>query len=257
MTLCGTFGVSDRRAIHLIGAGGKTTLMYALAAEFAASGRTVVTTTSTKIREPQDLPPGALVLADSVPDLTAAVAAALVMHRRVTVGDGRLPEEGKLRGLPVAALEALIVSRVADVVLVEADGAKRRSLKAHAVHEPVIAPSADGVLAVIGADVLGRPATDEHVHRAELFRARLGLAPEHAITPADIAAIVFHRDGWLARVPAGAEVSVFVRGTDDAGADAIAGARAAADHGGRLARITAGNGPDGPFRTLRGKPARA
>jgi probable selenium-dependent hydroxylase accessory protein YqeC len=249
MGLLQTFGVADRRAVHLIGAGGKTTLMYALASEHAAAGRTVVTATSTKIREPKPGQTGEVILAGASPDLPAAVAAALARHRHVTVGNVRLPEEGKLAGLSVESLEALIRSRVAGVVLVEADGARHKSLKAHAAHEPVIAPSADGVIAVIGADVLGKPASDEFVHRAELFRERLGLSADHAITAADIAGIVFREGGWLARVPVGAEVIVFVRGASE-GAHAIALAVQSADTRRRLARVVVGEGPGGALEVL-------
>ena len=64
----------------------------------------------------------------------------------------------KVGGLPVAVLDALVDARVADHVLVEADGSAGRPLKAHADHEPVVSPRADLVIAVIGVDCLGAPA---------------------------------------------------------------------------------------------------
>ena len=162
----------------------------------------------------------------------------------VTVAEERLAD-GKLRGLAPDALRALADAHVADVVLVEADGSAGRPLKAHAPHEPVFAPGADAVIAVIGARVLGLTATDAHVHRAPLFRERLGLAEDHAITPADVAAIVLHPGGWLERVPAGVPVSVLVNAAGDAaalpGAGAIAEALRQADAAGRLARVVAGD----------------
>jgi probable selenium-dependent hydroxylase accessory protein YqeC len=246
-------GLAHRRAIHLIGAGGKTTLMYALKSALAEAGHTVLTTTSTRIREPEPGQSDAIVLADEVPDLAAAVARAFAHHRHVTVAASRLIAEGKLQGLSPDALAAMLDARLADVVLVEADGAAGRSLKAHREQEPVIAAAADAVVAVIGADAVGRPADDAHVHRAQLFRERLGLAAGHAITPADVAGIVFHPGGWLARVPAGAEVVVFVNkaGTAAARTDAhaIAAALHAADAHGRLGRVIVGDARTGSYET--------
>ena len=246
--------LTDRRAIHLIGAGGKTTLMYALKRVLAGAGHRVLTATSTKIREPEPGQTDLIVFADETHDLRAAIVTAFAHHRHVTVAASRLPAEGKLLGLSLDALATLLEARVADTVLVEADGAAGRSLKAHLPHEPVIAPSADAVIAVIGADIVGRPADDAHVHRAELFRARLGLAEGHAITPADVAAIVFHPEGWLARVPDGAAVVVFVNkvATAEARADAhaIATALHEADVHRRLRRVIVGDARSGIFETF-------
>ena len=45
-------GLQAREVISLVGAGGKTTLMFRLAKELLLSGKRVVTTTTTKILEP-------------------------------------------------------------------------------------------------------------------------------------------------------------------------------------------------------------
>jgi probable selenium-dependent hydroxylase accessory protein YqeC len=244
------FGLPGPRAVHLIGAGGKTTLLFALAHALAANGQTVVTTTTTMIREPQPGQTGALVLGDESPGL----AAALARHRHVTVAAGRLIAERKLRGLSPAALEALLGACVADVLLVEADGSAGLPLKAHMAHEPVFAPSADAVIAVIGADAVGQPLDDAHVHRAGVARARLGLSEGHVVTPGDVAALVLHAEGWLARVPGGASVSVFVSKVRDTEArltsQAIADALRAGDTDRRIVRIVAGDVVSGTFETI-------
>ena len=70
-TLLGHFGInSDIRIIRrLSGAGGKTSLMYALAREILARNETVISTTSAKIAPPTpDQSPKLLLLEDD-PDL--------------------------------------------------------------------------------------------------------------------------------------------------------------------------------------------
>jgi probable selenium-dependent hydroxylase accessory protein YqeC len=218
----------------------------------------VLTTTSTRIREPEPGQTEAIVLAEESADLQAAVARAFAHNRHVTVAASRLPGQGKLSGLHVEALDALLEARLADVVLVEADGAAGRSLKAHRSHEPVIARSADAIIAVIGADILGRPATDEHVHRADLFRERLGLAEGHLVTPADVAAIVFHPEGWLAHVRDDTGVVVFVNKAGSAsrreGGHAIATAIHAADRNRRLRHVIVGDARSGIYETFPPEP---
>lgn len=66
------------------------------------------------------------------------------------------------------------------------------------------------MIAVIGVDCIGSPMDDEHVHRAGIFRARLGRPPEAVVTPDDVAAIVLHPEGYLARVSPSTRVFVFI-----------------------------------------------
>src|SRR4030043_2196231 len=47
-----SLGLKAKELISLVGAGGKTTLMFRLAKELVAGGKKVVTTTTTKILEP-------------------------------------------------------------------------------------------------------------------------------------------------------------------------------------------------------------
>ena len=75
------------------------------------------------------------------------------------------------------------------LVLVEADGARLRPLKAPADHEPVIPTGAAAVIAAAGLDCLGKPA-GEICHRPERVCALLGVEEDHILTPADVAAVL-------------------------------------------------------------------
>ena len=52
-----------------------------------------------------------------------------------------------------------------DLLLVEADGSRRRPLKVPAVHEPVIPSFADMVVGVIGLDCIGKGSVIRHTVR--------------------------------------------------------------------------------------------
>ena len=84
-------------------------------------------------------------------------------------------------GLPYETLADL-----ADFVLVEADGSRRRPLKAHALHEPVIPPCTRQVICVVGLSGLHRPVS-EVVHRPELFCSLANCTPEDEATPERVA----------------------------------------------------------------------
>ena len=165
----------------LIGGGGKTTLMDTLAAELRRRG-TVIVTTSTHIRRPADYP--VLTSGDE-----KAVSAALARSGAVCVAAESVAGKLTAPALPFEALSAL-----ADFVLVEADGAKRLPLKAHAPHEPVIPPNTRQTIYVVGADGFGRPIR-QICHRPERYAALCGAAEDDVVTP-ELEAAVLRAEGY-------------------------------------------------------------
>lgn len=148
----------------IIGGGGKTALLYRLAEELSVCG-SVIVATSTHIWPPEHLP---------VLERTETVRGVVCVGSRC--------ENGKL-GAPAQSFSEL--ARLAEFVLVEADGSAGRPLKAHLPHEPVIPENAAQVIAVVGLSGMGRPIC-EAAHRPEIFARLAGaaadtpVAPEHA-----------------------------------------------------------------------------
>ena len=165
-----------RGVTALIGGGGKTTLLYTLTEELRKKG-TVLLCTSTHIMRPTQYE--VLERASE-----AEISAALSAHGAVCVGEPSA--EGKL-GPPSLSFDAL--ARLADYVLVEADGSRRLPLKAHAPHEPVIPANAQRVVLVVGADGFGKPIRAA-CHRPELYAARCGASEETDVTPELEAALI-------------------------------------------------------------------
>mgnify|MGYP004570108039 FL=1 len=153
----------------IIGGGGKTTLMERLAAELSREARVIVCTT-THILPEKTMP-------CLVSPTQTEIAAALEQSPCICVGTWA--ENGKFGPpeLPVGTL-----AQLADYVIVEADGAKRLPLKAHAAHEPVVPPEANQTILVVGASGFGKP-MEQSVHRAALAAERLGVSPETVVTP--------------------------------------------------------------------------
>lgn len=169
------------RMVALVGAGGKTSTMYALARQARDRGRTVIVTTTTHIMPH----PGISLTGETDPERLRALAQA---HGVVTAG--RFDRPDKLSG----AAEPETCKAAADVVLVEADGARIRPLKVPADHEPVIPPCADAVIAAAGMDCVGR-AVGEICHRPERVAALLGVGLDHVLVPADVAKVLLSPQG--------------------------------------------------------------
>lgn len=210
--LCQALGLLTPQVTALVGSGGKTTLMYALARELALAGQRVAVTTTTHI-----LPPlagqaeGPWLWGEGLPsadELTRRLAPSkpLVLARASTA-------EGKLKGL--VPEQMALLAGIGDLfTLVEADGAARRPLKGWAAHEPAIPPQARLVVVVAGATGLGRPLGKETVHRPEAFAAASGLALGEVVTPAALARVLAGEHGPLRGLPPEAR-AVLVLGQAD------------------------------------------
>ncbi len=157
---------SSVRTIAITGAGGKTSLMYALAREMASRGRKVVTTTTTKIFPPQPDQSPCLILLSEDPQLRRLPEAFLGLHH-VTVGARISPKNAKIVGVDDDRIANVPTCRRPSPV--EADGAAGRPIKAPEDWEPVIPPMSDLVIPVVGVDCLGKPATDQWVFRLKRF----------------------------------------------------------------------------------------
>ena len=152
----------------VIGSGGKTSLLTALARELPG---TVVLTTTTHILPFEGM---RLLVSPTAADVRAALA-----ESSVICAGSRDEKNGKLVA-PSLGIDAL--ADVADYVIVEADGARRLPLKAHAAWEPVIPARSDRTVLVLGASGLDRPVR-EGVHRPEIFCQLTGCAPDDLATP--------------------------------------------------------------------------
>ncbi|MBW7851342.1 MAG: putative selenium-dependent hydroxylase accessory protein YqeC [Rhodospirillales bacterium] len=212
MTLVKALGLEEARLVALTGAGGKSSLMFALAKAFAAGGERVLITTTTKMAKEQATGPWQTVqAADAQAVMAAADAAANVVLAFRDTDEAR----GKIVGYPPDDIARLAASRRFTRILVEADGSARRPLKAPADHEPVIPADADFVVMVAGAKGLGRPLSQDTVFRPELWAGRTGLALGSPVTALSLARMAVDPDGLARGAPERAKRALFVNQTDD------------------------------------------
>ena len=176
------FTDGKKHTICLVGGGGKTTVMYELAAAWAACGRRVLVLTSTHILCPAD---------GSFAADAATVHNLWQQRRYVVIGTPEFAT-GKLTAPPQDLYEALQLQ--ADVILCEADGSRHHPCKVPAAHEPVLLPDRDIVLAVAGMDALGN-SLQQACQRPQLAAALLGCSAEKIIDAQMLAALLLSEQG--------------------------------------------------------------
>ncbi|MCD8036337.1 MAG: putative selenium-dependent hydroxylase accessory protein YqeC [Clostridiales bacterium] len=165
-----------RGLTSIAGSGGKTTLMYALAAELSKKGRVIVCTT-TKIYRPENIITLESLQKEEIKNIFA--------DNNILCA-GKDCGEGKITA-PDMPFSKLL--EAADYVICEADGSKGLPLKAHAEYEPVIpAESAEtiGVLSISGVN----KRIANVCHRPEIFAKLAGLDINDIAAPKDIAEVI-------------------------------------------------------------------
>jgi molybdenum cofactor cytidylyltransferase len=181
--------------IALIGAGGKTTTMFQLARQLpdpviltatshlgiwqlAQADHHIIATASTVQTEIARHRQGVILVTGDVDgDRTKPVAPNIL---------DELKQYGETHSVPL---------------LIEADGARQKPLKAWAEHEPPIPPFVDLVIHVVGLRGIGQPLDGQTVHRPEIF-AKLGqIEMGQIISPSALTRVLMHPEGAGRNIP--------------------------------------------------------
>lgn len=198
-------GIAERGDIvAIVGAGGKTTTMFALADALASRGLRVVTSKSTVIHAPSMSRSPQLVVStpahwrDEIPK-------AVETNPVITVVTST-PSKRRFEGIDPELAPTLLNASGADVLIVEADGARRRLLKIPAGHEPAMPRGTNVVLPVASFSAAGAPLAGRYVHRPELAGPLLGLRPGAILSASHVVAVVLHEKAGLKSIPPNAKV---------------------------------------------------
>src|SRR6266478_6812460 len=187
--LCDLIDLPTHPLISIMGAGGKTTTMYTLASELAQRGKRVITTTTTNIFFPQKGETDTLIVSPETPRLLKMINGSWKEHQRITVAASPTGA-GKLAGLQPEQPYELLMKSGADVVIVEADGARHHMIKAPAEHEPVVPPQTNVALLMMSAEAINQPLSGEIAHRPEIVAKVAGMNLGDMLLPEAIARLV-------------------------------------------------------------------
>ncbi len=209
------FDIRTGEVISLVGAGGKTTLMFALARELISHKGLVITTTTTKIFPPSSSDTPYVLISHNDKIIIDFIINNGSKFSHITVASEKLSDPGKLRGINQELLIKLCDIDLVNYAIIEADGAARRPLKAPDTNfEPVIPKNTSLLIPVLGVDALGCELNDENVFRSEIAAKLSGTALGSPVSTETIAEIITHPSGISFGSPAQARIVPFINKTD-------------------------------------------
>ncbi len=148
--------------ISFIGGGGKTTVISKLASDLTSAGQKVLITTTTKF---YPFPELTHFTAKNDPDVIKKLENHFANNDLAVYGSN-LTAENKIEG--ISSIELLKLREELPVtILVEADGSRRLPVKGYNPDEPIIPECTELVIALAGADAIGKSLTQQTVHRPQ------------------------------------------------------------------------------------------
>ncbi|MFQ5912384.1 MAG: selenium cofactor biosynthesis protein YqeC [Nitrospinota bacterium] len=218
MAFLKAFDIAPKAVVAIVGAGGKSTLLYRLAREMAQeaakSAGVVLITTTAKIFRPTEEEAEAVVSSADLDEARRRVRKAARNDLRVVLATSAHPDprygREKLDGIPPEWAGPLLEIQEVAWVLVEADGSQRKPLKAPGESEPVWPLPTHLAIGVLGLSALGRPVDQEWVFRPERVARVTGLGEGEEIRPKAYAALLAHPEGIFRGCPEGARAIGFL-----------------------------------------------
>jgi probable selenium-dependent hydroxylase accessory protein YqeC len=212
-TLTAALGLEAKEHVALVGGGGKTRLMFALAEELRQAKKRVITSTTTKIWHRQASDATHVGLVQSHPSWRDELTGVLKTYGHGFLAHSLL-ESGKVRGIDPSLADELYQDKEVDYLIVEADGAAGRPVKAPAGHEPVIPDSATRVVGMLGLEALGQELSPEIVFRMDLFCNLAKIEERERITAPVLSRLFLRPEGLFKGTPASAKRVAFLNKFD-------------------------------------------
>lgn len=196
-------GCGNSEHIALVGGGGKTTSLFAVARGLTGS---VVATTTTRMSTRRT--GGLRTIIDPTDD---ELVEALRANSQVLTWNAL--DGPKAIGVSPERCDTWFGLWAVDHVVVESDGARRRPFTAPMEFEPVIPVTATIVVACIGANALGRVIADQ-CHRPMRVAAAAKCSPYQRLTPERAATALLSERGSRKSVPPSARFAIAIHGVN-------------------------------------------
>lgn len=171
--------VKNKDIISVAGAGGKTTTINLLAKELVDKQQKILVTTTTKMFKTKEM----------------VIVPSIKLIREKLIKEN-LVITGKDFGTKITAWDNEFLAKIiplADITLIEADGAKRLPFKMPKEHEPVYITESNKIAYIIGISALNQPL--KNLCRAELLIKFLQKDGEEKLTKDDIIKVILSEYG--------------------------------------------------------------
>ncbi|OGO79404.1 MAG: hypothetical protein A2Y23_06105 [Clostridiales bacterium GWB2_37_7] len=199
-------GLKEKDIVSIIGAGGKTSLMFQLAHELRKNNVRVLLTTTTKIYVPQKEMVDFICI-----DENKFAENAKINKKGIHIYGTEVNTENKMIGLNENHLNDL--ASYFDYVLIEADGAKKKKIKGWDDDEPVVYGATTKTIGILDIQAFGMRICESNVHRSERFCKMTHSKEGENITLDHLLSVVVHPQGLFKN--AKGEKILFVNKADD------------------------------------------
>ena len=181
-----------RGLVCFVGAGGKKTTFYRLAADHP--GRVGITATVHIPFFPKSIDAHPLIAEEAT--LLPALLEESRRHDKLIFACPS-DKHGRFAGLPTSLVSEAHARAGFNVTLVKADGARSRWIKAPNESEPRIPRDADTVICVVSAQAIGHPLTERIAHRVERIESLCGARAGEPIGAEHVARLLASDEGGL------------------------------------------------------------
>jgi probable selenium-dependent hydroxylase accessory protein YqeC len=212
-SLVEALAMDAREHIALVGGGGKTTLMFALAEELKRTGKRVIVSTTTKVWHREALKSEKVLLLAEDSDWRTPRSEDLGGGGNLFVGRSIL-DSGKVEGISPSLADEIYGDSRFHYLVIEADGSAGHPLKAPAEFEPVIPGSVTMVVALMGLEAIGARLDKATAFRIEEVKRITGLEPGSILTPSGLSKVFLHPAGVFKGTPEAAKRVVLLNKAD-------------------------------------------
>lgn len=248
-SLIKALALGPREHIALVGGGGKTSLMSALAEELRRKGKRVIASTTTKVWHREALQYEKVLLVQKEADWRKKAREVFSQQGTVFVGRSIL-DSGKVEGISASLADEIFHDSNVQYLIVEADGSAGHPLKAPAEHEPVIPSSVTMVVAMMGLEAVSAHLDEAIAFRVEQVKKITELKKGGLLTPKALAKLFLHRAGVFKGTPPGSRKIVFLNKGDLVEEETKAAELAdivLADRGAKISRVILGSLKEGVY----------
>lgn len=205
-------GLSEsEELVSFVGAGGKKTAMSRLVTEGLGRSLRVGYTTTAHMPPHGSLPLFVGERGGLQAWLNDHAMAVSFAHAWVEDPD-RVDE--KVVGFESSVIDEIFRTEQFDWLLVKADGARMRELKAPDQDEPPVPSASTRVVPTASVQAVGRPVSSDIAHRPQRVMEITGLGPGDRITPEAIGTLLVHPEGGCKHVPQSASIVPLVNKAD-------------------------------------------
>lgn len=208
MDMYKTLGLNlkNKYMITFVGGGGKTSLMFSLAYNLKQFGSVLVTTTTRILFDGENRYDNLVMLDKNKDDLFNPKEGITLLGDSV--------EHGKVVGVSKKLLDDLYDKKLYDFILIEADGAKEKPIKACKEGEPIIPSKTNINIGVIGVEALDKT-VDEICFRKDIFKNITGYNLEDIIDDKCIINLINQDKGLFKETPKDCKRFFVVNKCDD------------------------------------------